>query len=252
LDRPGSGSPPGSQPDAAEHERIDELLAGYALRSLTGEDAAEADRVLSHHVPDCPRCRETLLALSDTVADLALAAEPIEPPETLLPRLHRELEPRGARPAVGRWAGVAAGAAVVLIAGGIAISQGLRAGDLKSQNDLFAQALRYAQRPNADNARLVGAGATDPAPVSEVAAPDVDYFFLIGSDVPPAPSGQAYGIWLSNGVETLFAGTFVPGPEVTVVKVPFDRSRFDRVLITLEVEGTVPTEPGEAVWEAAA
>ena len=39
---------------------------------------------------------------------------------------------------------------------------------------------------------------------------------------------------------------------VTVFKVPFDRSRFDRVLITLEGEGTVPTEPGEALWEAAA
>jgi hypothetical protein len=250
LDRPGA--PPGSQPDPEEHERIDELLAGYALRSLTGEDAVEADRVLSHHVPDCARCRETLLALSDTVADLALAADPIAPPETLLPRLHREIEPRGARPPVGRWAGVAAGAAVILIAGGMAVSQAFRVGDLRDQNDLFAQALRYAQRPNADNARLVGVGATDPAPVSEVAAPDVDYFFLIGSDVPAAPAGRSYGIWLSNGVQTLFAGTFVPGPEVTVVKVPFDRSRFDRVLITLEVEGAVPTEPGEAVWEAAA
>jgi predicted anti-sigma-YlaC factor YlaD len=175
LDRPGP--PQGSPTDPQEHERIDELLAGYALRSLTGEDAAEADRLLSEHVPDCERCRETLLALSDTVADLALAAERIAPPETLLPRLHRELEPRGRRPAGGGWAGIAAGAAVVLIAGGIAVSMGLRAGDLQSQNDLFAQALRYAQLPNADNARLVGAGATDPAPVSEVAAPDVNHFF---------------------------------------------------------------------------
>lgn len=250
MDRPGP--PQGSPTDPQEHDRIDELLAGYALRSLTGEDAVEADRLLSQHVPDCERCRETLLTLSDTVADLALAAEPIAPPETLLPRLHRELEPRGRRPAVGGWAGIAAGAAVVLIAGGIAVSMGLRAGDLQSRNDLFAQALRYAQRPNADNARLVGAGATDPAPVSEVAAPDVDHFFLVGNDVPEAPAGEAYGIWLSNGVETLFAGTFVPGPGVTVVKVPFDRSRFDRVLITLEAEGTTPTQPGEAVWEAAA
>jgi anti-sigma-K factor RskA len=250
LDRPGP--PPGSQPDPQEHERIDELLAGYVLRSLTGEDAAEADRVLSHHVPDCTRCRETLLALSDTVADLALAVEPIEPPETLLPHLHREIEPRGARPAVGRWAGIAAGAVVVLIAGGMAVSSAFRVGTLQDQNDLFAQALRYAQRPDADNARLVGAGATNPAPVSEVAAPDVDHFFLVGSDVPAAPVGQAYGIWLSNGEETVFAGFFVPGPDVTVVKVPFDRSRFDRVLITLEVAGTVPTQPGHAVWEAAA
>ena len=70
--------------------------------------------------------------------------------------------------------------------------------------------------------------------------------------MPPAPAGFAYGIWLSDGVDAVFAGTFVPGPGVTVVKVPFDRSRFDRVLISLEVENTVPTEPGEPLWEAAA
>ena len=238
--------------DPAAHERVDELMAGYALRSLSGEDATEADRLLSEHVPGCARCKETLLALSDTVADLAFAADPIAPPETLLPRLHRELEPRGERPPVARWAGIAAGVAVVLVTGGLAVSQVIRVSDLRERNALFAQALRYSQRPDADSAPLVGTDATDPAPVSQVAAPDVDHFFLVGSDVPPAPPGLAYGIWLSDGVDTVFAGTFVPGSGMTVVKVPFDRSRFDRVLITLEVEGTVPTEPGEALWEAAA
>jgi hypothetical protein len=238
--------------DPAEHDRVDELMAGYALRSLTGEDATEADRLLSQHVPGCARCKETLLALSDTVADLAFAADPIAPPETLLPRLHRELEPRGERPPVGRWAGVAAGVAVVLVTGGLAVSQVLRAADLEDRNALFAQALRYSQRPGADSARLVETDAEDPAPLSQVAAPDVDHFFLVGSDVPPAPVGLAYGIWLSDGVDAVFAGTFVPGPGVTVFKVPFDRSRFDRVLITLEIEGTVPTQPGESLWEGAA
>lgn len=250
MDRPGSQ--PGAQTDPQEHDRIDELMAGYTLRSLTGEDATEADRLLSRHVPGCGRCRETLLAFSDTVADLALAADPIAPPDTLLPRLHRELEPRAGRPAAARWAGVAAGVAVVLVTGGLAVSQVLRAGGLEERNALFAQALRYSQRPEADSARLVETDAADPAPVSQVAAPDVDHFFLVGSDVPPAPAGLAYGIWLSDGVDAVFAGTFVPGAGVTVVKVPFDRSRFDRVLITLEVEGSVPSEPGDALWEAAA
>ncbi|HWL91660.1 MAG TPA: anti-sigma factor [Actinomycetota bacterium] len=227
-------------------------MAGYALRSLSGEDATEADRLLSQHVPGCARCRETLLALSDTVADLAFAADPIAPPDTLLPRLHRELEPRGERLPVGRWAGVAAGVAVVLVAGGLAVSQMLRASDLEDRNALFAQALRYSQRPDADSTSLVETDAEDPAPVSEVTAPDVDHFFLVGRDVPPAPAGSVYGIWLSDGVDAVFAGTFVPGPGVSVVKVPFDRSRFDRVLITLEADDSLPTEPGEALWEAAA
>lgn len=245
------GSTSGSQIDPEAHERIDELMAGYALRSLSGEDATEADRLLSQHVPECARCRETLTAFSDTVADLAFAADPIAPPETLLPRLHRELEPRD-RPPVGRWVGVAAGVAVVLVAGGLAVSQVLRAADLEDRNALFAAALRYSQLPGADSSQLVGTDASDPAPVSEVAAPDADHFFLVGTDVPPAPAGSVYGIWLSDGVDAVFAGIFVPGPGVTVVRVPFDRSRFDRVLISLQDADAAPTEPGEALWEAAA
>jgi hypothetical protein len=238
--------------DPDEHARVEELLAGYALRSLTGEDAEEADRLLSEHVPGCGSCRATLLAFSDTVADLALAADPVSPPETLLPRLHRELEPRVGRLAQGRWVAVAGGVAAVLIAGGLAVSQVLQADDLRERTDLFEQALAFSQQPGADTAPLVGAEASDPAPVSQITAPEEDHFFLVGGDVPPPPDGRAYGIWLSDGVEAEFAGTFVPGPGMTVVKVPFDRSRFDRVLITLEVEGIEPTEPGDAMWEAAA
>ncbi len=226
-------------------------MAGYALRSLSGEDAREADRLLSEHVPGCRTCRDAMLTFTDMVADLAFAAVPLAPPDTLLPRLHRELEPRTPRRRAVGWVGPAAVLALVVLAGGMAVSQVLRASDLETRNDLFAQALRFSQRPDADTARLVEAEAQDPAPVSALTASDVDHFFLVG-DVPPAPAGFVYGVWLSDGVGVVLAGTFVPEPDVTVVRIPFDRSRFDRVLITLEVEGTVPAEPGRPVWEAAA
>jgi hypothetical protein len=234
-----------------DHEHVEELMAGYALRALTGEDAQEAERLLSDHVPGCLRCRRTLLAFSDTVADLALAADPIAPPETLLPRLQRSLEPRRGRP-VGRWIGVAAGLAVVLVAGGVAVSQGLRAGDLQERNQLFAQALRLSQRPDADTEPLTEADATEPAPVSTVSAPAVDHFFLIGSDVPPPPPGTVYGVWLLDGEDAVFAGTFDPFPGVTVVRVPYDPSGFDRVLVTMETSAGVADDPGVIVWEAVA
>ena len=60
-----------------DHERIDELLAGYVLLSLEGEDAAEADRLLSEHVPGCARCRRTLADFQALSGDLALAAAPL-------------------------------------------------------------------------------------------------------------------------------------------------------------------------------
>jgi hypothetical protein len=233
-----------------DHERIEELLAGYALRALSGKDAAEADRLLSDHVPGCDRCRASLIAFTDTVADLGLAATPLDPPDTLLPRLHRELEPRTRRP-VGRWTGVAAGVAVV-VAAGLALSQGMRALNLQQQNELVNEVLAYIQRTGATSDRLEQAEASGSAPMSEVSAPDAGHFYLLGTDVPPPPPGTVYGIWLSDGVESVFAGEFPWGPGVRVVKVPFDRSRFDRVLVTLEEVGSAPADPGSPVWEAAA
>ncbi len=140
----------------------------------------------------------------------------------------------------------------ILVVGGLAVSLGVRADDLQTSNDLLGEALAFSQRPDADTAPLTGAEATDPAPVSQITAPEEDHFYLIGGDVPAPPTGLVYGIWLSDGGEPVFAGTFLPGSGMTVVDVPFDRSSFDRVLITLEVEGTAPSAPGEAVWEAAA
>ncbi|MGZ5300029.1 MAG: hypothetical protein ACXWDU_10185, partial [Actinomycetota bacterium] len=73
------------------HERIEELLAGYVLRSLSGEDAVRADHLLSDHVPHCPACRDSLAVFQGVTADLALQAVALRPSDTLLPRLHRDL-----------------------------------------------------------------------------------------------------------------------------------------------------------------
>ena len=97
-----------------DHDVIEELLAGYVLRGLSGTDAAEADRLLSEHVPDCTTCRDTLDDLQRLTADLGLAATPVAPPETLLPRLHRELEPQAPRRRPMQLFAVAAGVVAVV------------------------------------------------------------------------------------------------------------------------------------------
>jgi hypothetical protein len=237
--------------DGTDHERIEELLAGYALSSLSGEDAAETDRLLATHVPTCVSCRRTLLDLTATVADLAFAARPVEPPETLLPRLHRELEPRQRR-GPGRWAGAAAGVAVAVVALGLAFSQGLRLDDLEAANARVNEVLQYLQRPGATTDPLVASGDDRRAPMSEVTAPDAGFFYLIATDVPPPPPGAAYGVWLSDGTDSVYAGALAWGPGVHVVKIPFERSGFDRIVVTIEDAGAVPSTPGAAVWEAAA
>src|SRR3954454_2545884 len=107
-----------------EHDRIEELLAGYALQSLSGDDARETDRLLADHVPSCAACRGILRDFQGVTGDLALGAEAVAPPDVLLPRLHREM---GAPARRRRPVAVAAAAAsIVAVVGmaGLSVSQG--------------------------------------------------------------------------------------------------------------------------------
>ena len=70
----------GGERMSIDHEPIEELLAGYVLQGLSGEDAAEADRLLGEHVPDCEQCRDTLDAFHAVTGDLATAVAPMTPP----------------------------------------------------------------------------------------------------------------------------------------------------------------------------
>jgi len=132
-----------------DHDEIEELLAGYVLRSLSGADAAEADRLLSDHVPGCTTCRDTLDDLQRLTADLGLAATPVAPPETLLPRLHRELEPQAPRRRPLQLFAVAAGVVAVVGLAGLTVSQNIRANNADVRADSLANAAQLAALPDA-------------------------------------------------------------------------------------------------------
>ncbi|HWC32673.1 MAG TPA: anti-sigma factor, partial [Actinomycetota bacterium] len=57
-----------------DHERVEELLAGYVLGGLDDEDAALASRAVLEHVPECERCRRSLEEYRLVAGDLGLAA----------------------------------------------------------------------------------------------------------------------------------------------------------------------------------
>ena len=137
------------------HERYEELLAGYALRALSGPDAAEADRLLIDHVPDCRECREALTAFHAISADLALGAPSLEPPDTLLPQLHRELEPRERRSRALTTLAVAA-SVVALIGLTGTFLQGQRFGEEQDRVNALSNIFRFAQE---NDAQMVPVGS---------------------------------------------------------------------------------------------
>jgi hypothetical protein len=229
------------RPDDTDHETIDALLAGYVLGGLTGEDATLADRLLTDHVPSCPTCRETLTAFRDVTADLALSVDPITPPETLLPRLHRELDPRAVRRRPMALAVVAGVVAVVGLAG-LTISQGMRASNANATAEDLRAAAEIALRPDAD---LVPVG-----PVHEVSAPGMTEFYVIGTACPEPPDGSVYRLWLVADGRATFVTDFVPDDGNVVLSVPFDPSRYDDVWVSVEPAGSEPTAPSDDRWQA--
>lgn len=149
------------------HEAIEELLAGYVLRSLSGEDAERADHLLSDHVPQCPACRDSLAVFQAVTADLSLDPSPVQPPDTLLPRLHRDLgvQDRRRRP-VAIFAVAASVVAVVGFAG-LAVSQNMRVNDTRSRMDDIRSAMDFATRPGASMVQ-VDSSDSDTEPITEI------------------------------------------------------------------------------------
>jgi hypothetical protein len=181
-----------------DHEAIDELLAGYVLRSLTGEDAETADRLLTDHVPDCTDCLATLDAFQGLTGDIALVAAPVTVPDTVLPRLHRSLDGRRSRRMPTWHPGrlVAAAAAVVAVIGvaGLAITQ--VGGDAGSQR-LTQADLQHIN----EVASLPDAEVTDLGYADEVTAPGLEEIYLRGSGVPSPPDGSTYRLWPARSRE---------------------------------------------------
>jgi anti-sigma-K factor RskA len=232
------------------HEAIEELLAGYVLRSLSGEDAERADHVLSDHVPHCPACRDSLAVFQGVTADLALDASPIQPPDTLLPRIHRDLgdQDRRRRPV----AVFAVAASVVAVVGfaGLAVTQNMRVNDTRSRMDDIRSAFDFATRPGASMVQ-VDSSDSDTEPITEISQPGTERFYLVGNDVPRPPEGTVYRVWLLSGTQATFATDFLPEPGMMVVELEFDPSSYDRILISVEPAGSTPDTPEIAVWQTA-
>ena len=231
------------------HGETQELLARYALQSLSGEDAAEADRLLTEHVPACSECRMMLDAFQGVAGELALDAEPVTPPDPLLPRMHREMDPRG-RSGI-RWTPgrlVAAAASVVLVVGvgGMALSQledrktaQVPAADVQNLADFVVQHPTLLRQPLGGNAQ-------------EISAQGVQELYVYGRAVPfPAP-GLVYRLWAVSGHHATHLSDFLPYPDGTVlVRLEVDPATFDHLLVTVEPAGSEPSEPGDPAWPEA-
>jgi anti-sigma-K factor RskA len=230
-----------------DHEAIQELLAGYVLRSLSGEDAAEADRVLSEHVPGCDECRTTLDAFQAVAGDLALDAPDVTPPDTLRARLRKELEPRASsRWNAGRIVAVAASVVVVVGVGAVALTRG--GGGLANGQ------LARADLQDVTNAMVTGGATPQPlGQATEISAPATEKLYIYGTEVPLPPAGTVYRLWSGSPEQAQYIGDFLPTDDGTLLlEVMLPASSVGALFVTVEPRGSTPGQPGDVVWATAA
>jgi hypothetical protein len=237
-----------------DHERIEALLAGYALLGLSGEDAIEAGRLLDEHVPTCPICRETLWGFRSVVGELALAAPAAPPPDLLMPRIRRGMDdPRPSRRRTGAFVAVAAGVAALVGMASLSMSLGTRAHDAETQRDLAFGLVDYLSQPGSSTSGLDSA-TTPTHPMVEVSGPSGEVMVVVGRDVPQPGPGSDYVVWLGTASGFRPVHRFTPDPRGGFVFEQFAApSDANRIVITEERLGPFPVAPAmdsPHVWQA--
>lgn len=207
-----------------DENALHELTAAYALDAL---DRAEAD-AYENHLAHCEQCREELAVFAGSAGRLAYAVPPLDPPAHLRERIL--VAARAERPNVvpllapqrsrfGRGL-----AAVAAVAACTAIGLGIWNVALHNRLDRAQVALRSVPLQGANGSVVVGPGGKG---------------VLTVSNLPPAPPGKSYEVWVIDGGAASPAGVFRGGGQNLVVRLIRPVPRGAVVAVTVERTGGV-------------
>ena len=233
-----------------EPERVDELIAGHALRALSPED----ERELEEHLRRSPEAREQLATLEETAAALAFAVESPAPPASLRERILAEASTdapeqsnvvpfrrRAVVPILGAAAAVAAGVAIGLGVWGSSLSSSLdeeRAAGARQDEVLALFAEQSSER-----FPVSGANGT-------LVVADDGQAGLVLSGFEAAPAGKTWEVWVIEGDTPAPAGLFVGGGGESVVPLTRPVPAGATVAVTLEAAGGVDQPTSDPVLVA--
>ena len=256
-------------------ERIEDLLALYALGALSDAERAQVDA----YVADQPEAQAQLAELIRTASALPFAATPVEPPaslrDALMDRVHADARARSSSTAVrptpspvSRFvASPRGGLALQALAGVsvlIAIVMGIWAlalsaevGRLRDETaalrrDLARQAEVIAQ-VSSPGVRVMAIAGTDRQPAARgqlFADPNARSALLVVAGLSPLAEGQVYQFWLIRGETPVSAGTFeVDERGQALLPVTSDKAvgSFDAMGVSIEPAGGSPQPTGDIV-----
>ncbi|WP_426245524.1 anti-sigma factor [Nocardioides sp. LHG3406-4] len=222
---------------------IHALVGAYAVDAVDDLERARFEE----HLAGCADCRAEVDGLRAAAAMLA-SATPVEPPPEMRTAVLagistvRPLPPLVTRqsPAKRRWVPFLAAAAAVLIAVGLGATwQPWRDDDTSVT---LTAADRVLQAPDAEevSAEVAGAEATLVRSKREGRA------VLVTRDMPAAPAGKVYELWLQSPEGVMEPAGLMPDREDQTVLLEGDASDAVGAGITVEPDGGSPepsTEP---------
>ncbi|MDN5796179.1 MAG: anti-sigma factor [Intrasporangium sp.] len=238
------------------NDDIHALSGAYAVDALDPEERVHFER----HLHGCVACQEEVASLRATAAELAGLAETAPPPAlrdaimrqipTIRPlppaRAETANQPTGsppadraatastrARPTQPRRRSrlLAAVAAALLVIGGLAV---WRAVDTTRPPTVAQQVL------DAPDAARVAHILPDGATATIVRSKDVGRAVLVTSQLPPAPPGKVYQLWLQDPAGSLHPAGLLTGSGDQVFVLTADASDAAGAGITVEPAGGSP------------
>jgi anti-sigma-K factor RskA len=228
------------------HSEYEELAAGYVLGALEPDD----EHAFQQHLGGCSVCEANVRELEAVVGELAYAAPPVDPPDTLWAGIRREIRPEAARrtsipaaaPGPPAGAGVrrlrllpalAAAAAILLV-----VVLSLWNLNLRDQNAVYRdrvaaleRATQLANDPSASLVTLDDQPGTTGAQATVIASSRQDRGVLLVENLPPLQRNRVYELW---GVP----GGNLDKAEKALVFVPLRRQG------TQALQFEVPIQPG--------
>ena len=234
-------SGPSDMSDTGTSADIHALSGAYAVGAVDDVERARFER----HLQDCEACRSEVDSLREAAALLAETAV-VAPPPGLRERVLAEaatvrplpplVAPEAAPQRRRRVARLAA-AVVAIGAGGVVWQQ-------TTEDEPLS---RYEQVLAADDAETLTRTFPGGATATVVRSKSLNEAVIATEDMPAAPAGHAYALWLQHDDQMVPAGVMPQGEDNQVV-LAGDAATADGVGITVETAGEDhPAPEGDVV-----
>ena len=232
------------------HEELKANAAGYVLGSLDPEER----RAFESHLPGCAECAEEVASLRPVVGALATAVPQVTPGAELRARVLAGAasgEAQSRRSAwearVGGWLPLAAAIIIAVGAGVYAVRLQRQIGELQARFDQAQATTAVLGAPDLARIDLQGQQVAPDARARALWSRSRGLVFT-AANLPPAPAGKAYQVWVVTAQAPISAGLLTPDPSgagTQFYMTPADIAPPVAVAVTLEPAGGVPAPTGE-------